>query len=374
MAAAPLRETGVHRFLRRYLANPERLAAALVAEFDLVPCGEGHVLCQTGDEADCVWIVESGEFCIHQTHKLASRVSGDIIGEAAFFRPRQDGGPARRGADVIASRRSSAWKIDRTVLDALDPECKAMWLEAVCGALVVKLDEAVVHRAALTGEVVDIEGVIARFVCADGVQAALGAMRMAATKIKPVNKGMVVWFSDISGFSTYAEGLEPGAAAAALELMIEPQVRAISAAGGQVDKFLGDGLMAFWPCPDEARLVKAANAAAKAALVAVRDVRLTAADNDLPMGLRIGLHLGDTIVGDFGAAGRSAYTIIGETVNTASRFEQYKPKDGQPDGAVRISDHVFGRLDAEGRARFSPKPFPMPAKHGRTYPAHFSID
>lgn len=86
------------------------------------------------------------------------------------------------------------------------------------------------------------------------------------------------------------------------------------------------------------------------------------------------LHLGDTIVGDFGAAGRSAYTIIGETVNTASRFEQYKPKDGQPDGAVRISDHVFGRLDAEGRARFSPEPFPMPAKHGRTYPAHFSID
>ncbi|MEH3147563.1 MAG: cyclic nucleotide-binding domain-containing protein [Methylobacterium frigidaeris] len=374
MAVDPPKETGVHRFLRRYLPDPERLAAALVAEFDLVSCGEGQVLCRAGDEADCVWIVETGEFCIHSTHKLASRGPGDIIGEAAFFRPRQDGGPPRRGNDVIASRRSSAWKIDRAVLETLDPVCKAMWLEAICSALVVKLDEAVVHRAALTGEVVDIEGVIARFVCADGVQAALGAVRMAANKIKPINKGMVVWFSDISGFSAFAEGLEPAAVAAALELMVEPQVRAINAAGGQVDKFLGDGLMAFWPCPDEVRLAKAANAAARAALAAVQDVGLIAADNKLPMGLRIGLHLGDTIVGDFGAAGRSAYTIIGETVNTASRFEQYKPKDGQPDGAVRISDHVFGRLDAEGRTRFSPEPFPMPAKHGRTYPAHFSID
>lgn len=374
MAVDPLKETGVHHFLRRYLPDPKRLAAALVTEFNLVSCREDQVLCRAGEEADCVWIVETGEFCIRSTHKLAGRGSGDIIGEAAFFRPRQDGGPARRGADVIASRRSSAWRIDRSVLELLDPECRAMWLEAVCGALVVKLDEAVVHRAALTGEVVDIESMVSRFVCPDGVQAALGAMRMAASKIKPVNKGMVVWFSDISGFSAYAEGLQPAAAAAVLELMVEPQVRAISAAGGQVDKFLGDGLMAFWPCPDEARLVKAANAAANAALAAVRDVGLTAADNGLPMGLRIGLHLGEAIVGDFGAAGRSAYTIIGETVNTASRFEQYKSKDGQPDGPVRISDRVFDRLDADAKARFSPEPFAMPAKHGRTYPAHFSID
>lgn len=367
-------ETGVHRFLRRHLAEPGRLADALVTELSLTQCREDDVLCGAGDDADCVWIVESGEFCIRSTHKIASRGPGDIIGEAAFFRPRLDGGAARRGADVIASRRASAWRIDRAVLDALDPECRASWMEAVSGALVVKLDEAVAHRAALTGEVGDIEGMVARFVCADGVEAALGALRAGAPKIKPVQKRVLVWFSDIAGFSTFSEGLKPGVVADALEVLVEPQVRAIREAGGQVDKFLGDGLMAFWPCQDDARMRRAVNGAVRAALTSSEEVRRIAAERAFPMGLRIGLHLGEAVIGDFGAAGRSAYTIIGETVNSASRFEQYKPKEGQPDGAVRISDRVFLHLEPEGRSRFRAEPFAMPAKHGRTYPAHLSID
>ncbi|WP_019904777.1 adenylate/guanylate cyclase domain-containing protein [Methylobacterium sp. 77] len=373
MASTTQTDTGVHRFLRRYASDPERLAAVLVTEFDLVSCAADHTLCRAGDEADCVWIVEDGEFGIRTSHKFTSRGLGEIVGEAAFFRLRQDGGPARRGADVVATKRSKAWRIDRAVLDGLDPECRAMWLEAICSALVAKLDEATEHRAALTGEVGDIEDVIGRFVCSDGVQAALGAMRVSIPKIRPVKKHVVAWFSDISGFSAHAVGLEPAATADAVELLMEPQVRAISAAGGQVDKFLGDGLMAWWPAMDEARLAKAANAAAMAALASVEEVRRIASENGFEMGLRIGLHLGEAVVGDFGAAGRSAYTIIGETVNAASRYEQYKPKDGQPDGPVRISDRVYGRLHADGRSRFSPDPFAMPDKHGRTYPAHFSI-
>lgn len=373
MDSTTIIETGVHRFLRRHVPGPGRLAEALVTEFDLVSCAADQVLCRAGDEAACVWIVEEGEFCILTSQKLTSRVSGEIVGEAAFFRRRQDGGPPRRGADVVATRRSKAWRIDRAVLDGLDPECRALWLEAICSALVAKLDEAVEQRAALTSEVGEIEGVIGRFVCSDGVQAALGAMRVSIPKIRPVKKHVVAWFSDISGFSAHAVGLEPAATAEAVELLMEPQVRAISAAGGQVDKFLGDGLMAWWPAPDEARLAKAANAAATAALASVEEVRRIALDNGFGMGLRIGLHLGEAVVGDFGAAGRSAYTIIGETVNAASRYEQYKPKAGQPDGSVRISDRVYGRLDADGRSRFSPDPFAMPDKHGRTYPAHFSI-
>lgn len=373
MASTTFMENGVHRFLRRHVADPERLTAALVTEFALVSCAVDQVLCRAGDEADCIWIVETGEFCIATSHKVAMRGPGEIIGEAAFFRLRQDGGPARRGADVVASRRSKAWRLDRAILDDLDSECRAMWLEAICSALVAKLDEAVEHRAALTGEVGEIEGVIGRFVCSEGVQAALGAMQVSIPKIKPVKKHVVAWFSDISGFSAHAVGLDPAATADAVELLMEPQVRAISAAGGQVDKFLGDGLMAWWPALDDARLAKAANAAAMAALASVEEVRRIASDNGFEMGLRIGLHLGEAVVGDFGAAGRSAYTIIGETVNAASRYEQYKPKVGQPDGAVRISDRVYGRLDADGRSRFSPEPFAMPDKHGRTYPAHFSI-
>jgi class 3 adenylate cyclase len=363
---------GIDLFLKRFCADPTRLKAALLAEPRLEDCADDQPLCRTGDLADCFWIVERGEFCIRSIHAITKRGPGEIIGEAAFFRT---SGPnaARRGADVIARGRSSAWRIDRTVLDSLPLEEKVLWMEAICQALVVKLDEATDQRSSLTDDLDQHDVMVRRFVCPEGVQAVRAAMRTGTSQIAPVRKRALIWFSDIAGFSTYSEKLTPTEVADLLKLVTNPQGQQIEAAGGQIDKHMGDGVMAFWLCPDDARLAQAIQAGTRAALAAAEHVQAVVASRGLPLGIRIGLHVGDVAVGDFGSSDRIAFTIVGEPVNTASRYEQYKPGVGEPDGALRISADVYARLDETIRASFRPDPILIPAKHDRRYAAHLSI-
>ena len=362
---------GIDLFLKRFCDDPARLKAALLAEPRLDDRADDQPLCRTGDPADCVWIVETGEFCIRSTHTVTKRGPGEIIGEAAFFR-RSGPNAARRGADVIARGRSSAWKIDRAVLDRLPLEEKVLWLEAICQALVVKLDEATDQRSSLTGDLDEHDAMVRRFVCPEGIQAARAAMRTGAPQIVPTRKQALIWFSDIAGFSTYSEGLSPFEVAEVLRQLLDPQGEEILAAGGQIDKHMGDGVMAFWLCPDEARLRQAIAAGTRAALTAAQRVLGTVSEHGLPLGVRIGLHVGDVAVGDFGSAGRVAFTLVGEPVNRASRYEQYKPTPGEPNGAVRISDAVYALLDDTVRPSFRPDPILITAKHDRCFAAHLS--
>ena len=99
-------------------------------------------------------------------------------------------------------------------------------------------------------------------------------------------------------------------------------VPAITRAGGSVDKYLGDGLLAIYEIGDEA-------VSARAALKSVADIgaglaafnQALAAEGSPALRIGIGLHLGDLVLGEIGAAGNAPRTIIGETVNAASRLE-----------------------------------------------------
>jgi hypothetical protein len=107
----------------------------------------------------------------------------------------------------------------------------------------------------------------------------------------------------------------------------------IEAEGGTVDKLMGDGVMAFWNAPE--RQPDHAARALRAAL-AIRErllrVNLTAVH---PVKLRIGLHTGPTVVGNVGSPSRLSYTIVGDTVNVASRVEK-AGKDLLPDAEVAV--------------------------------------
>jgi adenylate cyclase len=140
-----------------------------------------------------------------------------------------------------------------------------------------------------------------------------------------------VLFTDIVGFSRLAQQLDAAAAAALLNHHFELLAGCVAATDGTVDKYLGDGMMAFWgaplPQPDHAER------AARAALL-IRD-RLRAETGGQRLRLRIGIHTGMALVGNIGARDRLNYTLVGDTVNVTQRLEQLG-KDIAPDDEVVI--------------------------------------
>jgi len=148
-----------------------------------------------------------------------------------------------------------------------------------------------------------------------------GRMRRAHAS-QGQERRMAILFLDIRGFTARTAGQLPYDVVFLLNRFFDAIVPAITRAGGSVDKYLGDGLLAIYETGDEA-------GSARAALTSVTDIGAAlAAFNQALLaegapGLRIGigLHLGDLVLGEIGAAGNAPRTIIGETVNAASRLE-----------------------------------------------------
>ncbi len=134
---------------------------------------------------------------------------------------------------------------------------------------------------------------------------------------------LTVMFTDIKGFSTMAERMEASHIAAMLNRHFEIVSNCIEVEGGTVDKFIGDSVMAFWGAPEAvadhaARAVRAA-AAIQSAVVAENRARAPRGED--PIHVRIGLHTGPVVVGNIGSKSRVNYTVVGDTVNAASRLE-----------------------------------------------------
>jgi len=136
----------------------------------------------------------------------------------------------------------------------------------------------------------------------------------------------VIWFSDLRGFTAMSSRLTPREIIDTLNELFECQVPAIEARGGEVLKFIGDGLLGIFPIGDrDVRDVCAdALAASDAAFVAL-DARNTASRrNPTPLPLLqfgLALHVGDFAYGNIGGASRLDFTAIGPAVNLAARLE-----------------------------------------------------
>ncbi|MBL4769235.1 MAG: adenylate/guanylate cyclase domain-containing protein, partial [Rhodobacteraceae bacterium] len=93
-------------------------------------------------------------------------------------------------------------------------------------------------------------------------------------------------------------------------------------AGGTVDKYLGDGLLAVFETADEKSSAVAALQAAQGIRNALAEFNLTLiSEKQAEVQIGIGIHLGDVVLGEIGAAGNAPRTLIGDTVNAASRLE-----------------------------------------------------
>ena len=121
----------------------------------------------------------------------------------------------------------------------------------------------------------------------------------------------VIWQSDLRGFTPMADRLPSADLIALLNSFFDCQVPAIAEHGGEMLKFLGDGLLAIFPVADAQSVVKTCNAALAAARA--MDTAIAAAPEEMHYGLA--LHIGQVSYGNIGGGDRLDFTCIGPAVN-----------------------------------------------------------
>lgn len=141
-----------------------------------------------------------------------------------------------------------------------------------------------------------------------------------------------VLFSDIRNFTARSEQMAPERVIGLLNDYFSEMTQAVHRHGGTVDKFIGDGLMAFFGAPQPmACAEKSALEAAQEMLVRLRRVNRQLEKKGIePVRIGIGLHVGEVVVGHVGSRSRHEYTAIGDVVNTASRLEGLTKDLGYP--------------------------------------------
>jgi adenylate cyclase len=134
---------------------------------------------------------------------------------------------------------------------------------------------------------------------------------------------VAILFADIRGFTSISEGKLPYDVVFLLNRYFRATGQAIEAAGGRLDKFIGDGVMAIFGLNSEPQVAcRQALDAAQRMAAALDDLNeAMSGDIDQPLRIGIGLHSGPTIVGEMGYARATHLTAIGDTVNIASRLE-----------------------------------------------------
>jgi adenylate cyclase len=171
--------------------------------------------------------------------------------------------------------------------------------------------------------------------------------RLYCEKSEPVLGGELmeisIMFSDIKGFTTFSEQLDPNQLADVLGLYLDALSRIIQGeTRGTIDKYIGDAIMTIWnapePVPDHPRM-------ACLAALRCRDASRALAQSPEWRGLpefetRFGLHCATALVGHFGARDRMNYTAIGDAINLASRLEGLNKQYGT---SIIASESIFER-------------------------------
>jgi adenylate cyclase len=166
------------------------------------------------------------------------------------------------------------------------------------------------------------------------------------------SREMTVLFTDVRGFTTISEGLEPKALSLLMNEFLTPLTEVIYRHRGTIDKYIGDCIMAFWgaPLPDPVH--------ARNAILAALEMQRTLkslqpqfkARNWPEIHIGVGLNTGRMSVGNMGSRIRLAYTVMGDAVNLASRLESITKEYGTDiivgeNTRAAVSDIVFRELD-----------------------------
>jgi class 3 adenylate cyclase len=153
--------------------------------------------------------------------------------------------------------------------------------------------------------------------------------RPELTDAKGSRREMTICFCDMKGFTAFSEGMTPAALVNVLNRYMTVMSEPVRHNNGIIDKYIGDGIMAFWGPPftnteEHPGLACLAALEQLAGLAAFRAElpELTGLKRGFPeIDIRIGVATGDVVVGSIGSEQTRNYTVIGDTVNLASRLE-----------------------------------------------------
>ncbi len=183
--------------------------------------------------------------------------------------------------------------------------------------------------------------------------------------LRGVRVPVTILFSDLVGFTTLAEKADPEALVAQLNEYLTRMTSVIFSNGGTLDKFIGDAIMAVWGNVRSLGTAQDAKNCARAALGMRRELRQLnqkwRGEGRMGLGMGIGLNQGEVIVGNIGSQERMDPTVIGDSVNLASRLEGLTRVYGVdilvgPSAAELVRDEVYLRSVARVQVKGKLKP------------------
>jgi adenylate cyclase len=168
---------------------------------------------------------------------------------------------------------------------------------------------------------------------------------------------LTVLFADIKGFTTISEKMDPAEVVEMLNHFFTQMVDLVFEHQGTLDKFLGDGLMAFFGAPLE--VPRAASQAVACAIAMQQRLHSLKQEGGTPIqGLRVGVNSGEAIIGNIGSAKRMDFTIVGDVVNVAARLLEVARQQEAP---IVISEATYREVEGN----FLLKPGPSVVLRGR---------
>jgi adenylate cyclase len=196
--------------------------------------------------------------------------------------------------------------------------------------------------------------------------------------LDPVKREVTVLFSDIRDFTAMSEAMDPQVLLKLLDDYFGRMSQVVQARGGTVGKFIGDGMLCYWGVPedDDDHAGHAVQAALDMRKVMEELNRERANAGAAPLRIGVGIHTGPVAAGELGGKGEGLheYTVIGDSVNLASRIEGLT-KQHQVDILVsertwqRLSDRFVGRCVGDEKVKGRSEPVRVHAVSERTVAA-----
>jgi adenylate cyclase len=172
-------------------------------------------------------------------------------------------------------------------------------------------------------------------------------------------RDVTVLFADLKGFTSYSEGHESEVVQAMLNTYFSVVIPEVTAAGGRVDRYIGDAVMVTFNVstdqPDHP--VRAA----RTALRFQEAANGVARDHPEWPKFRVGLNTGPATVGLVGGGAERGYTVLGDTVNLASRLEGLAPAGGVVIGGSTLTHLVGARVTSMGKVQVKGRDAPVDA-------------
>ena len=298
------------------------------------PFKDGDIVMREDEEADAFFVVTAGSLTVQRNGTtLCERRSYEVIGEQALI------DETARSATLIARGRVELLEMDRTVFEKM-LQCSPQFARNLLGILSDKLREATGERGVRYGREERLQEMFGQHLSREKLDELLLAPDLD-TYLAPQRVEATVLFSDIRGFTTASEDLDPTDLADQLNAYLSSVINSVFEHRGLVDRFIGDAVLAVFGIPNEKD--DDAEGAIRCALEMVQNApSYTIGSQQIKIG--IGIHTGTVFYGHLGNERKRQLTIMGDVVNTAARLEE-KTKDYEFD--ILVAESTVQKLNGK---------------------------